>query len=453
MTYRSTDIRTLAASLLVVGIFACSAPPGEPDAGGPGDAAADAAVDTAAGDVGLDTESGVDTAPDARDVGVEDTRGDAGSTTGVPDEISTRGATFSGRIAAGASVTVKVSADKGDTVVMRFEKANGTSWDPAMTLYRAVSGRERVAWHDPEGSEDAHIPYRDSELGNGWEFWQGGEHELVLQNKVATGGEYRFELKCLSGPCQGMVRDRDSDTVADAEDNCPATANKDQSDADGDGLGDACDPDRGKNPFGQYADERLEKELRRDHGAHTSITYDRARREIFTDIDNDGGVVEGVYTGETVRTSMIPDPGSFNTEHTWPQSRGADTGDPESDLHHLFPVDATANKTRGNRRFGEVTRGVDWSKGGSKAGQNSSGREVFEPRDSHKGDAARAMFYFAVVYQKDIPAYEESVLRQWHKSDPPDSEERLRNQAVEKVQNSRNRFVDYPSLVGKIADF
>ena len=43
------------------------------------------------------------------------------------------------------------------------------------------------------------------------------------------------------------VSDGDGDGVPDASDNCPATANTDQVDIpDGDGLGDACDPDDDK---------------------------------------------------------------------------------------------------------------------------------------------------------------------------------------------------------------
>ncbi len=39
------------------------------------------------------------------------------------------------------------------------------------------------------------------------------------------------------------VPDDDGDGVADSEDNCPSVSNPDQTDADEDGMGDACDPD------------------------------------------------------------------------------------------------------------------------------------------------------------------------------------------------------------------
>src|SRR5262249_15118062 len=44
-------------------------------------------------------------------------------------------------------------------------------------------------------------------------------------------------------PQSGLNSDADSDGVADCLDNCPATANPAQTDCDGDGIGDACDPD------------------------------------------------------------------------------------------------------------------------------------------------------------------------------------------------------------------
>lgn len=52
-----------------------------------------------------------------------------------------------------------------------------------------------------------------------------------------------FAVVCLLpnlGGC-AVETDADGDGVADARDNCPATANPDQSDSDGDGVGDVCD--------------------------------------------------------------------------------------------------------------------------------------------------------------------------------------------------------------------
>ena len=41
----------------------------------------------------------------------------------------------------------------------------------------------------------------------------------------------------------GGGADAHGDGATDDVDNCPATANSDQADADGDGVGDVCDPD------------------------------------------------------------------------------------------------------------------------------------------------------------------------------------------------------------------
>lgn len=53
------------------------------------------------------------------------------------------------------------------------------------------------------------------------------------------------EIGCVS-PRSPLAADKDADSVPDAIDNCPGIFNPDQTDTDGDGVGDACDP----NPTG-----------------------------------------------------------------------------------------------------------------------------------------------------------------------------------------------------------
>jgi len=176
---------------------------------------------------------------------------------------------------------------------------------------------------------------------------------------------------------------------------------------------------------------------------------------MFSDIDNVDGWVECVYTGFDVQTSGIPDNTVMNTEHTWPQSYGAE-GDARSDLHHLFPTASNINSSRGNLPFGDVVvSSPGYPQGGADRGTNASGVTVFEPRDVHKGDCARAMMYFALRYGNlsgflDM-AGQETVLRAWHQGDPVSSKEINRNNDIAALQVKRNPFIDQPGLLLRLA--
>ncbi len=185
---------------------------------------------------------------------------------------------------------------------------------------------------------------------------------------------------------------------------------------------------------------------------HTSLGYDLARTKMFSEIDNKDGWVECVYTGFKLQTSGIPNSNIMNTEHTWPQSMGADNEPARSDLFHLFPTKSDANSRRGSYPFGTVVN-VTWSEGGSKLGTNSKGNTVFEPRDVHKGNVARAIFYFSIRYKLPIDADQESELRKWHTLDPVDTEEIDRCNSITGYQKNRNPFVDWPPFVDRIEDF
>lgn len=203
---------------------------------------------------------------------------------------------------------------------------------------------------------------------------------------------------------------------------------------------------------------------------HTSLGYNLARDKMFMEFDNQKvngqgatqNTLECVYTGRlavgyTSRTVAQNSPYNFNTEHTWPQSNFGEQEPMKSDLYHLFPTDVTANSMRANYALGNVVSNISWQVGGSKLGNNSIGQLVFEPRDVHKGDVSRSMFYFItrypVNYGNFLNATQESVFREWNKFDPVGVVESNRNNAIALLQLKRNPFIDHPEFVDRIYSF
>jgi endonuclease I len=189
--------------------------------------------------------------------------------------------------------------------------------------------------------------------------------------------------------------------------------------------------------------------------------------KLFLKTDSNGVYVNDVYCQKHfgaeagIGVNTIPNQNQINCEHTWPQSKfsGLYSKDiQKADLHHLFPADSKANSIRGNQDFtevnndtGDLARGkCSVSKFGSSATSSNDG---FEPPLTHKGNVARALFYFSVRYKISIPKSEEDVLRRWHELDPVDQEELDRNDAIYTAQSNRNPFIDYPQLVNYISKF
>ncbi|MCE1188426.1 MAG: endonuclease [Ignavibacteria bacterium] len=165
--------------------------------------------------------------------------------------------------------------------------------------------------------------------------------------------------------------------------------------------------------------------------------------------------------------------GTMSREHTWCHSwmptYSSTSGDEYADQHHLFPTEQNhANGVRSNHPLGIVTQ-VQSTFLECKYGKDANGNTVFEPRDRHKGDAARALLYMAMKYDgvnnnawtfnwlngTRLPSTSEgpmdlNLLIQWHKQDPPDKWEVDRNNYVQSIQSNRNPFVDHPEYVNYI---
>jgi endonuclease I len=162
----------------------------------------------------------------------------------------------------------------------------------------------------------------------------------------------------------------------------------------------------------------------------------------------------------------------MNREHSLPKSwwsAAPETTVAYSDLHNLYPSDATANTAKLNYGLGEVTGTPDFSNGVVKVGTNGfpgfTGT-VFEPADEYKGDFARDYMYVVTCYEDYannwrslgtssmllggtypvFRAWAVNLLLKWHRQDPVSSKETNRNNAVYSFQHNRNPFIDHPEL-------
>lgn len=166
---------------------------------------------------------------------------------------------------------------------------------------------------------------------------------------------------------------------------------------------------------------------------------------------------------------------NFSRDHTFPHSwfPTNPANNPElpeyNDQHNLFPTRQTqVNATRCNYPFGTVVT-VEQQYLLGKLGLDANGRRVYEPRNEHKGRAARAMMYMAIAYNGingnnwKFPnpigtcssffinyGQDQNVIKDWHFQYPPDSYERARNDYLDSLQGNRNPFIDkvnYPCFI------
>ncbi|MEM1122881.1 MAG: endonuclease [Bacteroidota bacterium] len=200
----------------------------------------------------------------------------------------------------------------------------------------------------------------------------------------------------------------------------------------------------------------------------STLGYGPARDTLYSQIDNDGLNLSGIYTDFTVTLEEGADPSisafqnerGLNAEHVYPQSRGARDEPGRSDMHNLYPSKVDVNSARGSCIFGEIDDEDTefWFILGETLNQipnsnidaySEKDEEscVFEPRESVKGDIARAVFYFYTIYQDKAEEADASffpkqkdVLLAWHQSDPVSEKEIQRNELIASYQGNLNPF-------------
>lgn len=178
---------------------------------------------------------------------------------------------------------------------------------------------------------------------------------------------------------------------------------------------------------------------------HTYTTSYEATKELFryTDCQNSGGAISSFYSGRSIGPSWD---GTWNREHTWPNSKGDASGQGENDIIMLRPTSTTENSSRGNTAYGE---------GSSYYHPNSESGGKYDLR----GDVARIMLFVycrwgntGMMWGSSGVIESKDVLLKWIEEDPVDTWELGRNDAAESITGTRNVFVDYPELIFVLFD-
>ena len=210
---------------------------------------------------------------------------------------------------------------------------------------------------------------------------------------------------------------------------------------------------------------------------HNSISYTpgvwNAHKDLYEDPGNANNIILFYSQASVSKSTQLGSGGSgataFNREHLWPRSYGVgNSGDDNTDLHHLVPTYVSVNSSRGNKYFdySDPEAAGYSSPAYELAPQCTSTSETFEPGDGQKGKAARAIFYMTTRYNylelintPPSAAPESSgnqmaqlnTLLKWNRDFLPTNNEKLVNQKIYTYyQGNRNPYVDYPEFADAV---
>lgn len=176
-----------------------------------------------------------------------------------------------------------------------------------------------------------------------------------------------------------------------------------------------------------------------------------------TDENPETGKIQLFYTHEEVsadaknEVSFGSSKGTINREHVWPQSLGDSKNEQGGyDLHHIRPTIYESNEARGNKVYGNVAHNASNAQYYNNKLYAYMTSSTFEPVDDVKGDVARIVFYYSIVYNYDLRIIVSddtfNEILEWNRIDPVSDVEINRNNAVYEIQGNRNIFIDYPEL-------
>ena len=117
------------------------------------------------------------------------------------------------------------------------------------------------------------------------------------------------------------------------------------------------------------------------------------------------------------------------------------------DMHNMYPIVRTTDLDRRGSLFGDLPDDVETRECGYQLSF-----QTFDPPDHAKGNVARAMIYMHMQHKLPLVGPLD-LYQRWSKADPPDTEEKRRNDAIAKLQGNRNPYIDKPDLIERMTGF
>ena len=120
----------------------------------------------------------------------------------------------------------------------------------------------------------------------------------------------------------------------------------------------------------------------------------------------------------------------------------------EADLHNYYPALSMIVRARSNYPFGEVPG--EFREFFECDFEQDVRNKVVEARNPALGNIARSLFYMHWEYGLPIRNHSIEKLIKWHNDDPPSKDEKRRNDIIEKLQGTRNTFIDEPEKADQL---
>ena len=118
------------------------------------------------------------------------------------------------------------------------------------------------------------------------------------------------------------------------------------------------------------------------------------------------------------------------------------------DLHNLWPTVGEVNERRSNFAFGMI-KGERRTFGRCDVEIDKRAR-LAEPRPEIRGDVARISLYMEAAHGIHLSAHQRHLFEIWHRTDPPDASERLRNQTIGWLQGQQNPWINEPAKLSSV---